>query len=347
MTTNNQNEIIHLIDIESLESRRKHLDDVIDKRRIPPVIIKSILYSFPVITFTLAVVYYDKNYGIIVGIIVGSIFIIFTFIYFILNELFNFNTISIDYTDDKLPNLNEMTIMQKISISNIKYVFDNKNGEFDNEYNNNRELLRKNIQNRKNNLEKTTKYKLKVEISIYHGNYNRSIKHICKFIHLFGLTDKNYSSNSYDDFHAGTHIDMNLEKNIKNTIVLECLRYEQNQFHLINKLKDMYTDKLYYTDLYYTDELYYKGKKDIFLKLIDDLQNNSKEYNKYLLKQTHQDQEFMESLKMTQNIIDYDVNKLHDNYDDEFTLIINKQIFKEKNKVLYDNCSSNNFGIIF
>lgn len=130
--------------------------------RIPPFIWNIIGYIGGLIT----VFYFNKN-----GIIAFSC--LFT-MYGILNILFDIFTVSIEYSNDNLPNYINIGFYNFI-ITNKKYVLQSINNapafETSNFIDNN---------------------KLKIELSIYDGDYI-FIKYFLLGVYLLGITNKNYT----------------------------------------------------------------------------------------------------------------------------------------------------------
>jgi hypothetical protein len=122
-----------------------------------------------------AIFYYNK-----IGLITFSCSIV---LYGLLNILFDIFTVSFDYSNNTMPNYNNLTGVYNLSITNKKYMLQNKT------------VLSK---------EEIKTYmidnsKLKIELSIYVGN-NYYIKYMLFWIYFFGITKKNYTMNNYDDF---------------------------------------------------------------------------------------------------------------------------------------------------
>jgi hypothetical protein len=117
-----------------------------------------------------AIFYYDK-----IGIIIYS----FSFVlYGLLNIFFDICVVSFDYSNNVMPNYKNIG-KYNFYITNKKYILQNKD-----------KLI---------NYEMVDENKLKIELSIYAGEYS-FIKYALFLIYVFGITKKNYTIKDYNTF---------------------------------------------------------------------------------------------------------------------------------------------------
>jgi len=137
--------------------------------RLPPYIWDIIGYGGGLI----AIFYYDK-----LGIIVYSCSFV---LYGLLNIFFDIFSVSFEYSNNAMPNYNSIG-NYNFYITNKKYILQNKNNSkpFD-------------------KISMVDDSKLKIELSIYVGEYN-VIKYLLFVIYLFGITKKNYTIKDYNDY---------------------------------------------------------------------------------------------------------------------------------------------------
>jgi len=134
--------------------------------RLPPYIWDIVGYSGGLV----AIFYYDK-----IGIIVYSCLFVF---YGVLNIIFDIFSVSFEYSNNVMPNYKNIG-KYNFYITNKKYILQNKD-----------KLI---------NYEMVDESKLKIELSIYVGEYS-FIKYLLFFIYLSGITKKNYTINDYNMF---------------------------------------------------------------------------------------------------------------------------------------------------
>lgn len=117
-----------------------------------------------------AIFYYDK-----IGIIIYSSSFV---LYGLLNIFFDICVVSFDYSNHVMPNYKNIG-KYNFYITNKKYILQNKD-----------KLI---------NYEMIDENKLKIELSIYVGEYS-FIKYALFLIYVFGITKKNYTIKDYNTF---------------------------------------------------------------------------------------------------------------------------------------------------
>jgi hypothetical protein len=117
-----------------------------------------------------AIFYYDK-----IGIIIYSCSFV---LYGLLNIFFDICVVSFDYSNNVMPNYKNIG-KYNFYITNKKYILQNKD-----------KLI---------NYEMVDENKLKIELSIYAGEYS-FIKYALFLIYVFGITKKNYTIKDYNTF---------------------------------------------------------------------------------------------------------------------------------------------------
>jgi len=117
-----------------------------------------------------AIFYYDK-----IGIIIYSCSFV---LYGLLNIFFDISVVSFDYSNNVMPNYKNIG-KYNFYITNKKYILQNKD-----------KLI---------NYEMVDENKLKIELSIYVGEYS-FIKYVLFLIYVFGITKKNYTIKDYNTF---------------------------------------------------------------------------------------------------------------------------------------------------
>lgn len=139
------------------------------KPRITPYLWDIVGYIGGLVT----IFYYDK-----VRIIIYSILFV---LYGLLNIVFDIYSVSIEYSNNAMPNYKNIG-NYNFYITNKKYILQNENNSlpFD-----------------KINIIDNSK--LKINLSVYVGDYI-FIKYLLFVIYLLGITKRNYTINSYDDF---------------------------------------------------------------------------------------------------------------------------------------------------
>ena len=134
--------------------------------RLPPYIWDIVGYGGGLV----AIFYYDK-----IGIIIYSCSFV---LYGLLNIIFDIFSVSFEYSNNVMPNYKNIG-KYNFYITNKKYILQNKD-----------KLI---------NYEVVDESKLKIELSIYVGEYC-FIKYLLFFIYLSGITKKNYTINDYNMF---------------------------------------------------------------------------------------------------------------------------------------------------
>lgn len=126
-----------------------------------------------------AIFYYNK-FGILVF---SSSFVL----YGLLNMFFDSYTVSFDYTNKSMPNYKELTNHNHIYINNKKYILQNKNNSipFD-------------------KIIMVDDSRIKLELNIYVGD-NTIMKYMLLIIYMSGITKKNYTMKSYNEFRDTIH----------------------------------------------------------------------------------------------------------------------------------------------
>jgi len=121
----------------------------------------------------IALFYYNK-----VGLIIYSCSFV---LYELLNIFFNVFSVSFEYSNNKMPNYNNIK-NYKFYIVDKKYILQNKNNSipFD-------------------KINMVDDSKLKIELSIYVGK-SCFIKNMLYYIYLSGITKKNYTKEDYNKF---------------------------------------------------------------------------------------------------------------------------------------------------
>jgi hypothetical protein len=118
-----------------------------------------------------AIFYYNK-----IGIIVYSCSFV---LYGLLNIIFDICVVSFEYSNNVMPNYKSIGIYYNLYITNKKYILQNKN-----------KLI---------NYDMADESKLKIELSIYVGEYY-VVKYFLFFIYLSGITKKNYTIKDYNNY---------------------------------------------------------------------------------------------------------------------------------------------------
>jgi len=134
--------------------------------RLTPYVWDIIGYSGGLV----AIFYYDK-----IGIIVYSCSLV---LYSLLNIFFDICVVSFEYSNNVMPNYKSIG-NYNYYITNKKYILQNKD-----------KLI---------NYEMVDESKLKIELSIYVGEYS-CIKYALFLIYVFGITKKNYTIKDYNTF---------------------------------------------------------------------------------------------------------------------------------------------------
>jgi len=134
--------------------------------RLSPYVWDVIGYSGGLV----AIFYYDK-----IGIIVYACSFV---LYGLLNIFFDICVVSFDYSNNVMPNYKNIG-KNNFYITNKKYILQNKD-----------KLI---------NYEMVDESKLKIELSIYVGEYS-FIKYALFLIYVFGITKKNYTIKDYNTF---------------------------------------------------------------------------------------------------------------------------------------------------
>lgn len=135
--------------------------------RLPPYIWDIVGYGGGLV----AIFYYNK-----IGIIVYSCSFV---LYGLLNIIFDICVVSFEYSNNVMPNYKSIGIYYNLYITNKKYILQNKN-----------KLI---------NYDMADESKLKIELSIYVGEYY-VVKYFLFFIYLSGITKKNYTIKDYNDY---------------------------------------------------------------------------------------------------------------------------------------------------
>jgi hypothetical protein len=112
----------------------------------------------------------------------------FFMLYGMMNIIFDYFTVSYDYTNNLMPSYNKLGIYN-LYITNKKYILQDVDDIVD--------------KNKRHILDNS---KLRIELNMYVGR-NRYIKYILFVIYLLGITKKNYTTLDYNSF-KDTFVDL-------------------------------------------------------------------------------------------------------------------------------------------